>query len=91
MAFPDETLVYAGHDYVKDSMAVAKRLEPDNKEIDRFLNKYTPDHVWSTLAEERKINPYVRFNAPDIISFLKTEGLPVSTEYERWESIMSID
>ena len=90
-SLPGETVVYAGHDYVKDSMAVAKRMEPDNKEVDRFLKKYTPDHIWSTLAEERKINPYVRFNEPGIIDFLEKMGLPVGSEYERWESVMAID
>jgi hydroxyacylglutathione hydrolase len=91
LSFPDETIVYAGHDYVTDSMVVAKRLEPENPDIDRFLTDYRPEHVLSTLAEERKINPYLRFNEPEIIAFLKQQGLPVGTEFERWESIMAID
>lgn len=91
LSLPDETIVYPGHDYVKDSMAVAKRLEPENQDIDRFLAGYTPDHIRSTLADERKINPYLRFNEPAIVAFLEKEGLSVGTEYERWESIMAID
>ena len=91
MALPDDTIVYAGHDYVNDSIAVAKRLEPDNPDIDRFLDKYNKAHVRSTLADERKINPYVRFNEKPIIAFLRKQGLAVGTEYERWESIMAID
>ena len=91
MVLPDDTVIYAGHDYVKDSMAVAKRIEPDNTDIDRFLNTYDKNHVRSTLLDERKINPYVRFNEEPIIAFLKAKGLPVETEYDRWESIMAID
>ncbi len=91
MAFPGETIIYAGHDYVKESMAFAKRLEPDNSDIDLFLTKYDPNHVRSTLHEELKINPYLRFNDAKIISILNKMGLPVDTEYERWESIMSIE
>ncbi len=91
MAFPEDTVIYAGHDYVKESIAFAKMLEPDNKDIDLFLKKYDPSHVYSTLGEELKINPYLRFNDENIISILKKMGLPVETEYERWESIMSIE
>jgi hydroxyacylglutathione hydrolase len=37
MELPDETVVYAGHDYVKASMAFARRLEPGNRAIGAFL------------------------------------------------------
>ncbi|MFH0728942.1 MAG: MBL fold metallo-hydrolase [Pseudomonadota bacterium] len=90
MAFPAETLIYAGHDYVKESMAVAKGLEPDNGDITTYLNRYSPDHVCSTLGEELRVNPYLRFNSPSIIRFLKSKGLRVETEYERWESLLSV-
>jgi len=88
--FPRETVVYAGHDYVKYAMQFAKNLEPDNKEIDIFLSKYDPYHVFSTLDDELKINPYVRFNDEGIISILKKKGLPVESEYLRWKSLMEV-
>ncbi len=91
MVLPDETVIYAGHDCVRDSVAFAKRLEPGNKDLDAFLSSYDPGHVYSTLAEERKVNPYLRFNDERIIAILKKRGLPVGTEYERWESLMSIE
>jgi hydroxyacylglutathione hydrolase len=90
MAFPAETLIYAGHDYVKESMAVARSLEPDNEDITTYLNRYTPDHVCSTLGEELRVNPYLRFNTPAIIGLLKSKGLRIETEYERWEALMSV-
>jgi hydroxyacylglutathione hydrolase len=91
MALPDETKIYAGHDYIRDSLAFTRHLEPDNKEIDRFWNSYDPDCVYSTLAEERKINPYLRFNEEPIINLLKENNLRHSTEWERWASLMSIE
>lgn len=91
LSFPDETVVYAGHDYVRESMDFAKLVEPDNGEIQRFLEKYDPNHIWSTLADERKMNPFLRFNEKTVIDYMKQNGLPVETEYERWESIMSFD
>ena len=91
MALPDETIIYAGHDYVKDSLAFARRLEPDNREIDIFQDSYDYNHVCSTMADERRINPYLRFNEEPIIRLLKKRGLPCATEWERWQSLMSID
>ena len=91
MSLPDDTKIYAGHDYVRDSVAFAKHLEPGNKDIERFWNSYDPAHVYSTLAEERKINPYLRFNEEPIINLLKANNLRRATEWERWESLMSIE
>jgi len=91
LALPDETIVYAGHDYVRDSIAFARSVEPDNADLDTFMQRYDPRHVWSTLAEERRINPFLRFNEPTIIGYLEKLGLSVGTEFERWESVMSLD
>ena len=91
MTLPDETIIYAGHDYIRDSLAFARHLEPDNIEIGRFLNAYDRDDVYSTMADERKINPYLRFNEESIINVLRKKHLPCATEWERWESLMSIE
>lgn len=88
--FPKNTIIYAGHDYVRYAMQFAKTIEPDNQEIDLFLSNYDPYHVLSTLHDELKINPYVRFNDKKIISILKNKGLPVENEYVRWKSLMEI-
>jgi hydroxyacylglutathione hydrolase len=90
MALPGSTTVYAGHDYVAESMAFAKIMEPDNPHIEPFLENYDSNHVRSTLDDERRVNPYVRFNDPGMIRVLEKRGLPVSTDYERWESVMSL-
>jgi hydroxyacylglutathione hydrolase len=91
MMLPPETLVYAGHDYVRDSLAFGAALEPGNGDIERFRRAYDPQHVCSSLAEELKINPYLRFNEEPIVDLLKRKGLPLATEWERWQSLMSIE
>jgi hydroxyacylglutathione hydrolase len=91
MALPDETKIYAGHDYVRDSLAFARHLEPDNKEIEKFGKTDDADHVVSTMADERRINPYLRFNEEPIIKLLQKKGLPRATEWERFQSLMSIE
>jgi hydroxyacylglutathione hydrolase len=90
MSFPDDTIVYSGHDYVLEYMETAKTIEPDNKAIGEFIATYNPDHVFSTLADEYRMNPTLRFNNQELIDVLKGKGLPVATEYDRWQSIMSI-
>jgi hydroxyacylglutathione hydrolase len=91
MTLPDDTRVFAGHDYVGDSLAFARHLEPDNKDIERFQKSYDPDFVYSTMADERKINPYLRFNEEPILKLIKDHGLPHATEWERWQSLMAIE
>jgi len=91
MALPGGTVIYPGHDYVRDALQVAHRLEPDNREIANYWNRYDPDLVRSTLEDERRVNPYLRFNENEIVILLQKLGLPHLTEWERWKSLMSID
>jgi hydroxyacylglutathione hydrolase len=90
MAFPADTLVYAGHDYLKYAMSFTRLIDPDNPDIDPYLKSYNPAHVCSNLDSELKVNPYLRFNDNRFIEVLKKKNLPVSTEYQRWESVMSL-
>jgi len=90
-AFPAEWLVYAGHDYLRDAMAVARRLEPGNRNIDRYLKGYDAGHVVSTLGDELLVNPYLRYNEPGLIQVMHKRGLRTDTEYDRWESVMALE
>jgi hydroxyacylglutathione hydrolase len=91
MEWPAETRIYAGHDYVLDSMAFARKLEPHNAAIDAFLQVYDPAHVTSRLTDEMQVNPYLRFNTAGIKALLAQKGFPVRTEYQRWEGIMALE
>jgi hydroxyacylglutathione hydrolase len=91
MQYPGSTRVYAGHDYVMASLAFARQLTPHNRAIDAFAARYDKHHVFSTLEDELAINPYLRFNTPEIIALLESHGLPTATEYQRWKGIMTIE
>ena len=91
MRFPDDTRIYAGHDYVLESMAAARRLEPGNADIDAYLAAHDPRHVVSTLGAERRVNPYLRFDAPPMIALLQRRGLPTGSAYDRWLGVMSLE
>ena len=90
-SLPYSTIIYAGHDYVRSSMAFARKMEPMNGNIDRYLERYDPQHVWSTLKDELLINPYLRFNEKSIVDVLDRRRLPVATAYEKWHSLMEIE
>ncbi len=90
ISFSEETRIYSGHDYVKESIQIAKNIEKDNLYIHEYTKKYNPQLVVSLLGDELKINPFLRFNAPGMINNLKKQNMPVDTEFERFNSIMEI-
>jgi hydroxyacylglutathione hydrolase len=90
MAFPMETKIYAGHDYVQESMKMAASIEQDNPDIEAYLERYDPRLVVSTLGDEMRVNPYLRFNATGMITRLEASKMPLSTEQQRFFSIMEI-
>jgi hydroxyacylglutathione hydrolase len=91
MALPEDTVVFPGHDYVELAIAFARYLEPENRDLDAYMSNYEPDCVRSLLRDEFKVNPYMRFNDPKLIEILKKRGLPVDTEWVRWQSLMAIE
>lgn len=90
MALPPETVVWAGHDYVATSLTFARILTPANPHIDVMKAKYDPALVRSTIADELLVNPYMRFNEPDMIALLEQKGLARSTALERFKSVMEL-
>jgi hydroxyacylglutathione hydrolase len=90
LAYPPETVICAGHDYVTESIAFARTLEPGNPFFEDYLSGYNPQHVRSSLAEELQVNPYLRFNEAPIVSLLRSRGLKAETGIERWMSLMNI-
>jgi len=90
ISLPKETKIYGGHDYVIESMTMAGIIEKGNPHIDAYIKKYNPGLIVSTLADELKTNPYVRFNAPEMIHNLQKRKLQANTEFARFKSIMDI-
>jgi hydroxyacylglutathione hydrolase len=88
MAFPGDTKIFAGHDYVKESLEIAAAIDPDNPDIAPCLDKYRPDLVVSTLADELLVNPFLRFNSERMIQKLKKRQFPCDSEKQRFMSVM---
>ncbi len=89
LKLPMDTLVYAGHDYVEEYIEFDRKVEPGNPYIDKYLKKYDPAHVRSTLEDEVKVDPFLRLNSPGVISFLEQRQLPAATEFDRFKSLVS--
>jgi len=74
---PEETLIYCGHEYTMANLIFAKYVEPNNlillnriKEVEKLRDQGLPA-VPSTLKLEKKTNPFLRCDSPEIIQSVK--------------------
>ena len=86
----DETLVYAGHDYVEEYLDFAAGLEPGNPWIEPYRARYDPADVVASLGDEKLVDPFLRLDEPSVVSALEERGLPAGSRYERWRSLISL-
>jgi hydroxyacylglutathione hydrolase len=71
-ALPGETRVYCGHEYAIQNLKFAVHVEPDNEDLKAKVEwtkearaKGNPS-VPSTIADEKKYNPFMRVNEPSV-------------------------
>jgi hydroxyacylglutathione hydrolase len=73
MALPDDTLVYAGHEYTLANIGFAKAVEPGNAALtereasDAKLRSANLPTLPSTIGREKATNPFVRVTRPAVI------------------------
>jgi hydroxyacylglutathione hydrolase len=76
-ALPDNTQVYCGHEYTEKNLRFALTLEPGNQALKakhewslktRADGKFT---VPSTIGDEKKTNPFLRTDSPELRANLK--------------------
>lgn len=74
---PDDTLIYCTHEYTLRNLKFAKYLEPNNIYIQEKINAVTAQlkqgmpSLPTKLADERRINPFLRCNTPSIVERLQ--------------------
>jgi hydroxyacylglutathione hydrolase len=76
--FPDEMLIYPGHEYLKNNLKFTMSIESHNAEALAFLQKIEKldlDEVFfvNDMSTERKINTFLRLKEPEIKKALKLE------------------
>lgn len=78
-ALPDDTKVYFGHEYTQSNIRFAKSVEPNNSELENYrkvVNQMLDSGQFSTpttISLEKKINPFLRIDAPEIIQSVDPE------------------
>jgi hydroxyacylglutathione hydrolase len=69
---PADTRVYCGHEYTQNNLRFAAHLEPNNADVLKAcrraedLRSSGAPTVGTTLAEERRVNPFLRVRSPEI-------------------------
>ncbi len=91
LALPEETVVYPGHDYTERSLRRAGEIEPGNRDLEKFRRSYDPPPVASTIGDEKRINPYLRTDQPEVIAYLERAGKPAATARERFRALVCGD
>jgi hydroxyacylglutathione hydrolase len=69
---PVQTRIYSGHEYTQANLAFASKVEPDNPALAAAREDVASARAQGrpslpgTLAEERRINPFLRWDIPEV-------------------------
>jgi hydroxyacylglutathione hydrolase len=78
-ALPDDTQVFCGHEYTEKNLRFALTLEPSNpvmKAKHAWAMKIRSEGRWtvpSTIGEEKRINPFLRLDSPELMASLRRQ------------------
>ena len=78
--WPDKTLVCCGHEYTRANVAFARAVTPDDTELAEYQSKVEQllgagqPTVPTTLGQERRFNPFMRWDDPDVVSAAETRA-----------------
>ena len=88
---PDQTILYPGHDYMKNNLDFSLAWEPNNSDTLAWKNKVkelSPEEMpYMTLGQERLYNPFLRLDNESLINNLKKNGDDISTPKEVFRSL----
>ncbi len=92
---PKSCFLYPGHDYVKNNTSFALSIERENKTILNYYQEYVDAQsnntsFVSTIAQELDVNPFLRLDSPEVLSYLRAYGLACDTPEEVFYSLRSL-
>lgn len=70
LRYPDENLLYCGHEYTLSNLRFAKHIEPNNPDIQGYINhvkalrSQNKASLPTSIELEKKINPFCRAHLP---------------------------
>ncbi|WP_108398191.1 hydroxyacylglutathione hydrolase [Devosia submarina] len=77
---PDDTLVYCGHEYTESNARFALSIDPENAALQKraaevkALREQGKPTIPFNLGEDKKANPFLRADAPELAKFYGLEG-----------------
>ncbi len=78
--FPDNTLVCCGHEYTRANVAFARAVSPDDRALADYqeaveeLRDAGRATVPTTMGQERRLNPFLRWDDPVVINAAETQS-----------------
>jgi hydroxyacylglutathione hydrolase len=76
---PDDTKLFCGHEYTLQNLRFASLVDPNNSAIQGYIKHLTQQtnscSLPSTIAHEKKINPFFRTDLPEIQAYGKANGV----------------
>jgi len=93
MQWPDDTLIYCAHEYTQANAEFALTIEPGNKDLQQRnievlrLRKEGMATIPTTVRMEKKTNPFLRPDSPEIQTNLQMTGEPVEKVFARIRSL----
>lgn len=79
-ALPEETMVCCAHEYTLANLKFARAVDPNNRELAEFeehciaLREKGQPTVPSRMEREKKLNPFLRWDAADVIESAQAFG-----------------
>ncbi|WP_249976132.1 hydroxyacylglutathione hydrolase [Vreelandella olivaria] len=94
---PDDTLVFAAHEYTQANLIFARAADPDNQDVKYALQECEKARALerptlpSTIGRELKINPYLRVGTDSVRQAAGTQGanddeLATFTTLREWKN-----
>lgn len=93
MPLPYETILYPGHDYMKNNLSFSLACEPNNEDTLHWqenVESLNPENMpYMTLGQERLYNPFLRLNNESVIENLIKKGDEIKTERDVFVALRS--
>lgn len=70
---PPDTRLWFGHEYTAANLAFAATVEPDNEAVAARRARIGPCTTPTTIAEERRTNPFLRAPSPEAFARLRAQ------------------
>lgn len=90
LTYPSKTRIFAGHDIFDYTTGVMEKIDPDNPYIEGYKASYSSDLLVTTLEQELRVNPFIRFDDISLDSYRRELGMPLDTPFQRWRAMMSV-